>query len=147
MNPRPFAWIAGTILLLVGICGFIPPLTPLEDSPLRVAADVGGPQLFGIFPVSPALSALHAAIGLWGLIGGTSLTWAMVYARIAGFVFILLLVMGFVPGTDDVFGTAPLYGNNLLFHGVLAVLFFLFGWLYRRHPLEEQEHSAAPANF
>jgi hypothetical protein len=135
MNPQPFAWIAGTLLLLLGICGFIPPLTPIETSPLRVAAGVGGPQLFGVFPTSNLLSALHIALGLWGLLGGSRLILSIVYARVAGFIFLALLVMGVIPGADDLFGEAPLYGNNLLLHGTLAMSFLLVGWLYRRHPI------------
>ena len=138
MNPRPFAWIAGAILLILGICGYIPPLAPVEMSPLRVSAGVGGPQLFGIFPVSHVLSGLHAALGLWGLLSGSRLSRAVLYARLAGLIFLLLLVMGFVPLTDDLFGLAPLYGSNLMLHFVLALLSFLFGWLYRRHPVERE---------
>lgn len=136
MNPQPIAWIAGTLLAILGICGFIPPLTPIETSPLRISAGVGGPQLFGIFPVSYALSGLHAALGLWGVLSGSRLPMAVLYARISGFLFLVLLVMGVIPGTDDLFELAPLYGPNLMLHFLLAVLCFLFGWLYRRHPAE-----------
>lgn len=147
MNPQPIAWIAGTLLMVLGICGFIPPLTPIETSPLRVTADVGGPQLFGVFPVSHPLSVLHGALGLWGLIGGMRLILAIVYARIASLVFAALLVMGFIPGTDDLFGAAPLYGNNLLLHGGLAVLFFSVGWFYRRPARPEPVPGPPHARF
>jgi hypothetical protein len=97
MNPRPFAYTAGTLLLILGIAGFVPPLVQLENDPLRQAAGVGGPQLLGVMPTSYFLSALY---------------------------------VGTIPGLDTLFGAAPLYGNNLLLHGVLAVLCLLFGWLY-----------------
>ncbi len=132
MNPRPFAWIAGAILLVLGICGFVSPLVMVEDDPLRVAAGVGGPQLFRLFPVSPVLSGLHIALGAWGLFAGSRLGRAVWFARRAALVFVLLTVMGFIPGADTMFGAAPLYGNNLLLHGLLAILSILFGWLYRR---------------
>lgn len=132
MNPRPFATIAGLILLALGICGFVPPLTPPETDPLRVAAGVGGPQLLGVFPSSFVLAAVHAALGLWGLFGGTRLGRAVLFSRGAGFIFLALTAMGTIPGADTLFGLAPLYGNNLLLHGPLAILGFLFGWLYRR---------------
>jgi hypothetical protein len=131
MNPRPFAYIAGAILLILGIAGFIPPLAPAEDDALRIAAKVGGAQLFGLFPVSPVLSALHVTLGAWGL-------WAAL-------VFAVLLVMGTIPGADTLFGLAPLYGNNLLLHGLLAVLCFLFGWLYRRPAGPADGEDAAEA--
>ncbi len=132
MDPRPFAYIVSTILLVFGICGFVPPLTPAETDPLRVAAGVGGPQLFGMFPSSPVLAGIHAALGLWGLIAGARLGRAVTFARFAGFIFLALTAMGTIPGADTMFGAAPLYGNNLLLHGPLAILSFLFGWLYQR---------------
>ena len=145
MNPRPFAWIAGAILLILGIAGLIPPLAPAEDDPLRIAAKVGGAQLFGRFPVSPVLSGLHIALGAWGLWAGSRLGRALKFARMAALVFAILLVMGTIPGADTLFGLAPLYGNNLLLHGLLAVLCFLFGWLYRRPTVAEEDEEAAQA--
>lgn len=132
MDPRPFAYLVSVILLVFGICGFVPPLTPEETDPLRVAAGVGGPQLFGVFPSSPVLAGLHAALGLWGLIAGAKLGRAVIFARFAGFIFLGLTAMGTIPLTDTLFGAAPLYGNNLLLHGPLALLSLLFGWLYQR---------------
>jgi hypothetical protein len=132
MNPRPFAWTAGALLLLLGIAGFIPPLAPAEADPLRIAAGVGGAQLLGLFPVAPVLSGLHAALGAWGLWAGSRLGRSLWFARRAALVFAVLLVMGMIPGADTLFGMAPLYGNNLLLHGLLAILCFLFGWMYRR---------------
>lgn len=139
MNPRPFALAAGALLLLLGIAGFIPPLTGAEDDPLRIAAGVGGPQLFGLFPTSIVLSGLHAALGAWGLWSGAQLGRAVRFSRFAGLIFLVLLVLGTIPDADNLFGLAPLYGNNLLLHGLLAVLCFLFGWLYRRPTVPTDE--------
>jgi hypothetical protein len=146
MNPRPFAWTAGIILLLLGVAGFIPPLTPVEADPLRKAAGVGGPHLLGLLPVSPVLSGIHVLLGAWGVYAGTRLGRAVWFARRAAVLAAILLVMGTIPGADTLFGMAPLYGNNLLLHGLLAILCFLFGWLYRRPaapPAGEAEAEAA----
>lgn len=132
MNPRPFAYLVSIILLILGVCGFVPPLTPAETDPLRIAAGVGGPQLFGIFPSSPVLAGIYVAVGLWGLIAGAKLGRAVIFARVAGFLFLALTAMGTIPLTDTLFDAAPLYGNNLLLHGPLAILGLLFGWLYQR---------------
>jgi len=131
MNPRPFAYFAGALLLLLAIAGNIPPLVQVEDDPLRVAAGVGGPHLFGLFPVGIGLSVIHAALGIWGLYAGSGLRRAVWFARRAALIFAALLIMGMIPGADQPFGIAPLYGNNLLLHGLLALFSFLFGWLYR----------------
>lgn len=132
MNPRPFAYFAGALLLLLAIAGNVPPLVEQEADPLRVASGVGGRHLFGLFPVSPALSLLHGALGLWGLYAGSRLGRALTFARRAAIIFVALLIMGTIPGADEFFGAAPLYGNNLLLHGLLGLSCFLFGWLYRR---------------
>lgn len=147
MNPRPFAWTAGIVLLLIGIAGFVPPLTPVEADPLRIAAGVGGPRVLGLFPASPVLSGIHILLGAWGIYAGTRLTRALWFARRASIVAALLLVMGMIPGLDTLFGTAPLYGNNLLLHGLLAILCFLFGWLYRRPAPAAPVAEEAPAQF
>jgi hypothetical protein len=142
MNPRPFAWTVGVLLLLLGIAGFVPPLAPPEDDPLRIAAGVGGRQLLGLFPTSAVLSGIYVALGAWGLWAGRRLSHSVRYARMAGLIFALLLVLGTIPGADTMFGMGPLYGNNLILHGLLAILCFLFGWLYR-HTAHPAEHEAA----
>lgn len=134
MNPRPYAYLAGALLLLLGIAGFVPPFVTVEADPLRVAAGVGGPQLLGLFPTGIATRILYVLLGGWGLYAGARLGRAKLFARASGAVFLLLLAMGTIPGLDTMFGAAPLYGNNLLLHGLLALFGLLFGWLYRRTP-------------
>ena len=56
---RPFAWTAGAILLILGIAGFVPPLAPAENDPLRIAAGVGGAHLLGLLPVAPGLLVMR----------------------------------------------------------------------------------------
>jgi hypothetical protein len=135
MKPRPFAWTAGAILVLIGVAGFAPPpIVTVEADPLRIATGVDHPQLLGLFGVSPLLNIIHLALGVWGLISGRSLNGALTYARQVTFAGFLLTVFGVIPGLDTLFGLAPLYGNNLLLHALLAITGFLFGWLYRRPP-------------
>ena len=135
MQPRPFAWTAGTILAVIGLAGFAPePIVSVETDPLRIATGVDHPQLFALFGVSPVLNVIHLALGVWGLISARSLNASLTYARQTTFVAALLTVFGVIPGLDTLFGLAPLYGNNLLLHFFLAITAFLFGWLYRRPP-------------
>ena len=144
MNPRPFAWTAGVILVAIGVAGLVPPLTPVEADPLRVASGVGGPHLLGLLPVSPVLSIIHILLGAWAIYAGTRTSRAVWFSRRAAIVAAVLLVMGTIPGADTLFGMAPLYGNNLLLHGLLAILCFLFGWLYRRPAVPSPEDGEVP---
>lgn len=132
MNPRPFAWTVGIVLILLGVAGFVPPLAPAEEDPLRRLAGVGGPQILGLLPTSLALNVIHLALGLWGVLAGRRLGAALLYCRRTAIVMAILFFFGLVPGPDMLFGLAPLWGNNLLLHGALALLCALFGWLYRR---------------
>ena len=134
MNPRPFALTAGTVLVVIGAAGFAPPLVSVETDPLRQAAGVDHPQLLAFFAVSEVLNLIHLALGAWGLFSARSLNAAITYARQMAIAGGLLVMFGVVPGLDTLFGLAPLYGNNLLLHVLLAITGFLFGWLYRRPP-------------
>jgi hypothetical protein len=148
VNPKPFAWTAGLVLLIIGLAGFVPPLAPLETSPLRIAAGVGGRQLFGLFPVSPLVNVIHLGLGAWGVFAGRQISRAVIFARWTAILLGLLTLMGMVPGADELFGGGPLYGNNLLLHGSLALLAFLFGWLYRKAPPPpaEEPQAAKPSS-
>ena len=140
MKPRPFAWIVGILLVLIGVAGFVPPLVAIEDDPLRRLAGVGDPHILGLLPTSPVLNIIHLGLGLWGMVAGRTLNAAILYARRIAIILAVLLVFGLIPGPDTLFGSAPLWGNNLLLHGALALLAALFGWLYRRPapPLGEE---------
>lgn len=144
MKPRPFAWIVGILLVLIGMAGFVPPLLAIEDDPLRRLAGVGDPQILGLLPTSPVLNIIHLGLGLWGMVAGRSLGAAISYARSLAIIMAVLTLFGMIPGPDTLFGSAPLWGNNLLLHGLLAVLAALFGWLYRRPASPLAEAAAAP---
>jgi hypothetical protein len=145
MNPRPYAWLVGGALLLIGLAGFVPDLTVAESDPLRVAAGVGDPQLLGLLPVSPLLNVIHIGLGGWGLFAGRGLGRSVLYARRMALAAAALTLCGLVPGPDTLWGAAPLYGNNLLLHGLLAVTGALFGFLYRKLPAIPSAGGAAPS--
>ena len=142
MTSKFYATAAGALLILLGVAGFVPPLAPLETSPLRIAAGVGGPQLFGLFPTGVGLNVIHILLGGWGIYAGQRLERAVSYARWSAVALFVLTLMGTVPGADELFGGGPLYGNNLLLHGGLAVTAFLFGWLHRHHVTVVEDQAA-----
>lgn len=147
MNPRPFAWTVGVLLIVIGAAGFVPPLLAEVDDPLRRLAGVGDPHLIGLLPVSPVLNLIHLALGIYGVVAGRSLNGALLYARRAAIAFALLFVFGLIPGPDTLFGLAPLYANNLLLHGPLALLCGLFGFLYRRPAAATHADRALDPDF
>lgn len=130
MSTRTFALIFGIVFLAVGIAGFIPGLvTDLHAGHPEVAGNGG--QLLGLFPVNEIHNIVHLAFGLWGLAASRSLAQSVTYARGVAIIYALLTVMGFIPTLNTLFGLAPLYGNDIWLHALLALVAAYFGWIHR----------------
>ena len=81
---RTVALVFGIVFLLVGVLGFVPALTP--DG-----------ALLGLFMVNTLHNIVHLAFGVLGIaavLTGTS----VLYNRAAGIIYLLLTVLGFIPG-------------------------------------------------
>ena len=127
MTARTFAAICGGLYLAFGIAGFVPALweRPPAGPPLTVK--VFHAMLFGVFVVNIVSSMIHLVIGLWGVMAANSKYSALMYARAATGVFLVLGIAGLIP-VDVVrtgYGTTPLYGYNAWLHLATAA-FALF---------------------
>ena len=114
-------------------------LSPPDSPAVHVTLFHG--KLLGLFPVNVLHSAVHAGIGVWGILAGRSITSPKVYARSLAVVFAVLALMGVTPGLDTVFGMLPLHGNDIWLHGATAAIATYFGW----HPtasIERRENAA-----
>jgi uncharacterized protein DUF4383 len=68
---KTLALLIGTILLLVGIAGFVPQLTP-------------GGMLFGVLPMDTLRSVLFVITGVVGIMIGATRRRALVEPRVEG---------------------------------------------------------------
>jgi hypothetical protein len=130
MSTRTFALIFGVVFILAGVAGFIPQLL----QPAQGGAIAPGPHhmlLLGMFPVNPLHNIVHLLFGLWGLAASRAQGQAVLYARGVAIIYALLVVCGFIPGLDTLFGLVPLYGNDIWLHGALALVAAYFGWVNR----------------
>jgi hypothetical protein len=109
------AQIFGIGFLFVGIVGFFSSYTMHETG-----------MMFGVFPVNIAHNVVHLLFGLWGLAAARSFGAARNYARIAGVIYLVLAVVGWV--YPDGFGLVPLGGANVWLHLVLGVALAYFGF-------------------
>lgn len=121
MTVRNFSMIFGAVLLIVGILGFVPAfLRPtLDITGLHVQAGAG--YLLGLFPVNIIHSLVHVAAGVWGLIAMRNYMSAKRFAIAMAWVYGILTIMGFIPVLNTLFGFAPLYGNDIWLHALLAI--------------------------
>ena len=110
-----FARVFGVIFVLVGVLGFVP------------AAMTDG-MLLGLFPVNTVHNIVHILLGLWGLLAGGTAISAIGYFKALTVIYALLAVLGLIPATQDLFGLAPIHGNDVWLHGVLALAAAYFGF-------------------
>ena len=110
-----FARVFGVVFVLVGVLGFLP------------AATTDG-MLLGLFPVNTAHNVVHILLGLWGLAAGGTVTGAVGYFKAITVIYALLAVLGLIPATQNLFGLAPIHGNDVWLHAVLALAAAYFGF-------------------
>lgn len=130
MSTRTFALIFGIVFVALGALGFVPgAVTPLHPGHTEAVGNNG--QLLGLFPVNELHNIVHLLFGVWGLVASRSLAASVAYARGVAIAYAILTVMGFIPGLSTVFGMAPLYGNDIWLHALLAAVGAYFGWVHR----------------
>lgn len=129
MKTTTFALIIGIAYLGAGVLGLIPAalMPPPPDAPPTTFTVLYG-YLLGIFPVNVLHTAVHLAIGLWGLMAWRRLQDAKVFLRTLAILYGALAVMGLVPGLNNVFGFIPLYSHDVWLHAGTAALAAYFGW-------------------
>ena len=129
MNARRFALIFGIIYTIVGIAGFLPPLlqAPEVGSPAVTVDSLYG-RLLGIFPVNILHTLFHLGTGLWGLYAAKSLAKSVTFSKALAVIYIVLTIMGLIPGLNTVFGLIPIYGHDVWLHAGTALIAAYFGF-------------------
>jgi hypothetical protein len=136
MGTRTFALILGIIYLLVGAAGLIPGLIqPMANNP-GVTINVLNGDLLGIFPVNIVHTVVHLVVGVWGLLAYRSFDASRSFARAIGVIFLLLFIMGLVPGLNTLFGMAPLYGADVWLHLLTGLVGLYVGLFASRQVIE-----------
>src|SRR6266849_3203855 len=111
MRVETFALFSGIAYLAAGLLGLVPGglmPAPADAPPIHVTLFHG--YLLGLFPVNVLHSAVHFAIGVWGIVAGRGMTSPKVYARSLAIFYGALAAMGGIPGLDTLFGLLPIRG-------------------------------------
>jgi hypothetical protein len=118
------AQIFGIVFILVAIVGFTATgMGNMQADPARA------PALVGMFPVNVLHNIVHLLFGIWGLAASRSFSGARSYARIAGVLYLLLAVVGYV--SPNGFGFVPLGGNDIWLHAVFGLVLAAAGFTAR----------------
>jgi hypothetical protein len=120
---KTVSMVFGVIFILIGVLGFVQFGATMEADPTRA------PHLLGLFPVNAVHNGVHVGLGLWGVLAARSWAGARNYCRIAGILYLLLAVLGFVAPSG--FGLVPLGGHDIWLHLVLGVVLSGVGFAAR----------------
>lgn len=119
MNKRMIVQVFGVVLLLVGLLGFIPALTP-------------GGLLLGIFQVDLLHNIVHLATGAAALYLAMTMgeKGAILFGKVFGVVYALVTVLGFLTGYA--LGLPGVIAVNMadnLLHVALTAVFLYVGFM------------------
>ena len=142
MNTSTFALIFGIAYLGAGLLGLVPAalMPPPADAPPTHFTLLYG-YLLGLFPVNVLHSAVHLAIGLWGLAAWRGTSEPRVYARALAILYGALAVLGLMPGMNTLFGVLPIHGHDVWLHAGTAAVAAYFGW---RSELQMERRNVTP---
>ncbi len=110
-------WVSlvfGIGFLLVAVLGFVQGGASMEADPNMA------PKVLGVFPVNLLHNLVHLAFGIWALAAARTHDAARAYCRIAGVIYLVLAVCGFIAPSG--FGLVPLGGADPWLHIVLGLV-------------------------
>lgn len=113
MSVQRVAQIFGWVFVLIGIVGMV------------YSYDMHEELLLGYFPVNVLHNATHILLGIWGIAASKSFAGAKSYCTLAGFLYIVLAIAGYVE--PNLMGRLPLGGYDVYLHAALGVILLLAG--------------------
>lgn len=119
MTVQRVAQIFGWIFVLVAAWGFFVSRGSMEAGP-------DAPAILGLFPVNVLHNLAHLGLGVWGIVASRRFGSAKAYAQIAGVLYLLLAILGFVDPTT--FGLMPIGRGDIGLHVALAVVLLAVGF-------------------
>ncbi len=140
MHPRKFSGVGGTILLVIGLLAFIPGLNtyPMNDlPPLRVEASYG--YFLNILAMNVLNKLTLIAFGIAGILCARAAYQPLIksinFSRVVCVCMGILTICGIFPGSNRLWGLAPVWGNQIWFYGIFAILGGYCGYIWpKSHP-------------
>jgi hypothetical protein len=119
-----FAYLAGAVLVLVGIVGFI------VDSTFETGSAINGDKLLGIFEINGIHNIVHIASGLLLLAVAPKRALAKTGVLAFGVIYGIVTVIGLIDG-ETVLGLIPVNGADNVLHIALTVAALLAAFASR----------------
>ncbi|MFL5584590.1 MAG: DUF4383 domain-containing protein [Gemmatimonadaceae bacterium] len=119
---QKLAAVFGVVFILVAILGFMLP----GGMAMQPADPATAPKILGYFPVNVLHNIVHLLFGVWGLAASRNWGASRQFFIVAGIIYALLTVIGFLSPTG--FGFVPLAGADIGLHSVLAIVMLAIGY-------------------
>lgn len=117
---KTIAIIFGIIMLLIGVLGFIPALTPEG-------------KLLGLFMVNNVHNIIHLATGAVAIICGlTSDRASQIFFAVFGIIYGLVTILGFIQGPGLLLGLVAINQADNWLHFVISALSLYLGFGFCR---------------
>ena len=132
MNPRKFAMYGGLLMLLMGALSLIPNLVGSIDGLPALNLDLSYGRFLNFFPmniVNKIALIVFGISGIWAAnLPATSLPRSILFSRVVFVVMGIAAILGAIPQTNTVYGYWPLFGGEIVGHGVFALLGAFYGF-------------------
>lgn len=130
---QKFTLALGITYLLVGTLGFMPALVSqpetMDAAIQQYGVTAGYGYFLGLLPVNAALNIIHIVTGIVSLFATIALDSSRFVSGQVGIYYTLLAVLGMIPFANSAFGLFPLYGGEVVLHGITGLLGIYFGFL------------------
>jgi Domain of unknown function (DUF4383) len=130
-----FAYLAGAVLVLVGIVGFF------ADSSFSTGSGIDGDKLLGIFEINGIHNLVHIGSGLLLLAVAPKRATARLGVLAFGAVYALVTLIGLIDG-EDVLGLLPVNPADNVLHIALTAAALLAGLA---SPADDARATGTPA--
>jgi hypothetical protein len=100
---------------------------PPPDAPPTTFTMLYG-YLLGMFPVNILHTAVHLAVGAWGIAAWRGIAKPTLFARSLALIYGTFAMLGMIPLFNTLLGWIPIHGNDVWLHGITAALAAYFGW-------------------
>lgn len=149
MSSKKFALAGGSVMLLWGLFALIPTLSVYNQSlpELKLSASYG--YFLGIFPMNILNKVALIFFGAAGIAcsnaswtGERVLSPSVIWSRVVLYAMAFLAILGMFVQTNTFGGYWPLFGSEIWFHSLWAVLGGYFGYVALRTPSKRSTHGS-----
>ena len=123
MNSKKFALYGGIVMLILGVVSLIPGLEGSTAGLPALKIDTSYGLFLNMFPLNIFNKVALIIFGIAGVFCGRNenMTYSWTYCSVVFFVFGLLSLLGLFPQTNTLDGMWPLYGGEVVAHGLFAI--------------------------